>query len=86
MQFRRCCHKGYRKARLQEYRVGEIMANVLSDLDRAPLPSNGDIRWRNTAMWERYEMVQTGLMSNQSPHGVWEITEEGRSYLNEHRN
>ncbi len=62
-------------------RVGEMMANILNEYDRQMLPTGKEIRWRNTAMWARADMVREGLMSNQSPVGLWEITEEGREYL-----
>lgn len=62
-------------------RVGELMADILNDFDWERLPQNRDIRWRNTAMWERLDMVKEGLLKDQSPNGIWEITESGRAYL-----
>lgn len=62
-------------------RVGEIMANVLNETDRERLSAHNELRWRNTAEWERNKMVNEGLLSNRSPRGIWEITENGRSYL-----
>lgn len=35
-------------------------------------------------MWERYRMVREGLLKQESPRGVWEITEQGHIYLQEH--
>lgn len=66
-------------------RVGELMAGILNDFDRERLPQGRDIRWRNTAMWERLEMVKEGLLSDQSPNGMWEITEAGIQKLKENR-
>lgn len=61
--------------------VGELMQNILSDFDCELLPARHDIRWRNTAMWARLEMVKAGYLRDRSPRGIWEITEEGRKYL-----
>ncbi|MCX8033410.1 MAG: winged helix-turn-helix domain-containing protein [Thermoleophilia bacterium] len=52
---------------------------VLNEYDCQPLPSEPNCpRWRNTAQWCRYTLVREGLMKADSPHGIWEITEEGR--------
>ncbi len=64
-------------------RVGELMAGILNDFDRERLPQGRDIRWRNTAMWERLDMVKEGQLSDQSPNGTWEITEAGILKLKE---
>lgn len=61
-------------------RVEEKMREVLSEYDRRPLRS-GQIRWRNTAQWARYTLVQDGLLRHDSPQGVWEISEAGRRAL-----
>nr|BAL53917.1 hypothetical conserved protein [uncultured prokaryote] len=53
------------------------------DLER--LPSGGDYRWRNTAQWERKHMIGEGLLRDDSPKGVWEMTEAGRAYLEQVR-
>ena len=66
-------------------RVGELMAGILNDFDRERLPQGRDIRWRNTAMWERLDMVKERLLSDQSPNGTWEITEAGIQKLKENR-
>lgn len=62
--------------------VGEIMAEDLNIHDFHPLPSKPDsVRWKNTAQWERYKMVQEGLLASDSERGIWEITETGLEYL-----
>jgi hypothetical protein len=48
------------------------------DLERQRL---GEMRWRNRVRFARLRMKERGLLSDSSPRGVWEITEEGRSYL-----
>jgi restriction system protein len=63
-------------------RVGEIMGSGLNDYDCAAVPS-GELRWRNTAEWARYSMVQQDLLAADSPKGTWEITGRGRAYLRE---
>lgn len=65
--------------------VYDRMKDLLTEDDLNPLPSGGDIRWRNTAQWARYTMVRRGLLRDDSPRGVWEISEAGRAYLQEAR-
>jgi len=67
-------------------RVYEKMEDILNKVDLELLPSGTDYRWRNTAQWARNTMVNEGLLRNDSPRGIWEITEKGRSYLKEHLN
>jgi len=59
------------------------MKNILVPVDLGELPSSGEIRWRNTAMWERYQMIQKGLLKSDSPRGIWVISEKGKKYLKE---
>ena len=62
-------------------RVFEKVKTKLKDVDREALPSAKELRWRNSARWQRQYMVNDGLLRNDSPRGVWEITEKGRQYL-----
>lgn len=57
------------------------MKKVLKPVDYEKLPSGVMIRWQNTAQWERYIMVQDGLLRSDSPKGTWEITDEGKRLL-----
>ena len=57
-------------------RIGEILSNKLTAVDRGRL-GQGEIRWRNTAQWERNDMVTEGLLKKNSPHGIWELSEKG---------
>jgi restriction system protein len=59
----------------------EKMKDCLAEDDLKPLPSGRDIRWANTAQWERLNMVEEGLLRDDSPMGIWEMTEAGRVYL-----
>lgn len=61
--------------------VYEKMEHRLTEDDLKQLPSGGDVRWRNTANWERYHMVQNGLLRDDSPRGMWEMSDAGREYL-----
>ena len=67
-------------------RVGEVMKPILKDVDYDPLASSPDLpRWRNAAQWARNSMVHEGLLTVDSPRGVWEISERGRNMLEESR-
>jgi hypothetical protein len=59
-----------------------VALRPLNDFERQSLKS-GDPRWRNTAHWTRSQLVQRGMLSHTSPRGTWEITPEGRKYLEE---
>jgi hypothetical protein len=43
--------------------------------------SMGEVRWRNRARFARLRMKERGLISSDSPRGIWEITDDGRAYL-----
>lgn len=62
-------------------RVGEIMLPILCDVDYETLTSDGKPRWEKAANWARDNMVRDGLLKTDSPHGLWEISEEGRTRL-----
>ncbi len=66
-------------------RVESMVRDRLVEVDWEVLSNGRSIRWRNTAQWARYQMVQEGLLTPDSPRGVWEITAKGRKYLEEHR-
>lgn len=61
-------------------RVGELMSDRLKPDDHELLPSVRDVRWKNRAQWQRFEMTRRGLLRSDSPHGIWEITEHGMHY------
>ncbi len=66
-------------------RVEVMVKSVLKPVDWEPMPSDPDqVRWRNTAQWARYSLVQQGLMRDDSPCGIWAISEQGRQWLREH--
>ena len=75
---------GAARTRVVLDRVFEEMSPVFTADDLALLPSGREARWRNTAQWERLNMVKAGLLATKSPTGTWEITDQGRAYLAEH--
>ena len=65
-------------------KVEGLVSDKLNAYDRQTLPSDPTIpRWRNTAQWARAAMVKEGLLSSNSPRGVWEITDAGKEFLAE---
>lgn len=65
-------------------RVRDVLTHVesevrstLAPVDHEPL-GNGEVRWENTAKWERKRMIGDGLLRADSPHGTWELTAQGR--------
>ncbi|MCS6773034.1 MAG: winged helix-turn-helix domain-containing protein [Anaerolineae bacterium] len=64
--------------------VYEEMKDRLSQRDLALVPSGQDLVWRVYAKWQRNEMKLEGLLRGDSPSGIWEITEAGRRYYEEH--
>ncbi len=67
--------------------VEEIMSDQLNHYDYQPLPSDpNSVRWKNTAQWERHNMVQDGLLAPDSPRGTWEITTFGVEALEKIKN
>jgi restriction system protein len=68
-------------------RVEQKMKGVLNSYYYEPLPSDPrSVRWRNTAQWCRNTLVREGLMKSDSPHGIWEISEQGRKWLTKEDN
>lgn len=62
--------------------VGEKMKPILKEKDYALHTDGRSIRWRNTAQWARNTMAnEDGRMKNDSPRGIWEISDSGRKFL-----
>jgi hypothetical protein len=64
-------------------RVGRSLEGTLKPDDFKTLKS-GEIRWENTAKWERKHLIDDGLLESNSRHGVWAMTSRGRKHLEEH--
>jgi len=65
-------------------RVGRKMKGKLKVCDYEPLASDPkNLRWRNATQWARNSMVHEGLLKNDGPRGIWEISEKGQKRLQE---
>jgi len=63
--------------------VGEKMRSVLHPADYQKLPQSSFVRWENRVAWQASNMRREGYIKNDSPRGIWEITDAGRKWLNE---
>lgn len=62
--------------------VEKMVHDQLSEADYEHLPSTpNSTRWYNTAQWARNSLLQEGLLRDDSPRGVWEISQAGKDYL-----
>jgi len=62
--------------------VGRKMQEILKPYDFEPLTSDPrNLRWRNAAQWARNRLMSEGLLKNNSPRGIWEISERGGQFL-----
>ena len=61
-------------------RVGAKLESRFTAADRG-LHQSGGVRWRKRTQFARYALVTKGLMRSDSPHGLWEISADGRSFL-----
>ena len=50
----------------------------LSRWDYTVISSSGRVRWEDYTRWARQRLKEEGLISNHSPHGVWELTRKGK--------
>lgn len=66
-------------------RVSDVIEEMGRQLDGRLLP--GDLEWReatneyvwqNNSKWERYRMTQDGTLRNDSPYGIWALTENAQ--------
>jgi Mrr N-terminal domain len=62
--------------------VGDAVREKLTQLDQADL-SNGGKRWENRVQFTRLRLKERGLLLSGSPRGVWEISDLGRTALDE---
>jgi hypothetical protein len=60
--------------------LGGRLGSRLADSDHDVLEM-GEVRWMNRARFARLRMKERGLISSESPRGIWEITPEGVDYL-----
>lgn len=66
--------------------VHERMRDRLNKYDLEPLSSDpAQLRWRNTAQWARNWLREQGYIRDDSPAGVWAISDPGRAQLEKWR-
>lgn len=69
------CQKVFKK-------LEQLIGDQFTEKDWETMPSDDkEIRWINTARWTRQRLVNDGLLANNSPRGIWEITPAGREAL-----
>jgi Mrr N-terminal domain len=56
--------------------VGQRLEGKLKQRDYENLDS-GDVRWRNRTQFTRHTLKKRGLISSDSPRGIWKLTPEG---------
>lgn len=61
-------------------KVLTAMKSRLTEDDYQPV-STGEERGWNAACWERSDLVKEGLFREDSPRGVWELSDEGRTFV-----
>ena len=64
--------------------VYQLMEDELRSIDKSRR-SDGQFYWENRTHDMRRELVSKGLMKDDSPRGIWEISNEGREYLHTNR-
>ena len=64
---------------LEHVRV--TMGDQLNTYDLDTFADGKTIRWRNTAQWARNTLCEEGLIRDDTPRGVWGISEAGRKWL-----
>lgn len=65
-------------------RVGKKLENKLTEADLETLNS-GEVRWLNRVQFVRLDLIKEGSMVKDSPRGIWEVTDAGRSRVAEGR-
>ncbi len=65
--------------------IQQVLSEMEKQLQGKLLPGDleirksGEIAWKNNACWERFNMIQDGILSKDSPRGIWELTEKYKS-------
>ena len=62
------------KANIVEY-VGTQLEGKLLPKDLEWREATNEYTWQNNVGWERNRMIQDGIMKSDTPHGIWELTE-----------
>jgi restriction endonuclease Mrr len=61
--------------------VGKKMKDLFTPADFKKLPQSKYIRWENRVAWQASNMRSEGYIRNNSPRGIWEITDAGRKWV-----
>lgn len=61
-------------------RVGQQLEGRLTEQDKGEVAS-GTVRWRNRIQFVRIKLIDRGLMTKESPRGIWQITDAGRKMV-----
>lgn len=56
--------------------IAKILDGKLLPGDLEWRKATNDYVWQNNTNWERYRMTQDGTLKNNSPRGIWELSEE----------
>jgi restriction system protein len=60
------------------------MGTSFTEHDVLPIPSDpSQLRWQNTATWARHDLRLAGRIKDDSPQGIWEISDAGREWVKE---
>jgi len=59
--------------------IQKVFGQEFTGRDRETI-SSGETRWIKNVHWARYDMTRGGLLNENAPRGVWELTEKGRTF------
>jgi len=63
-------------------RLEDVLAGVLNSEDYE-LDSSGQVTWHHQADWARMYMAQVGILKNDSPRGIWELSTNYQKLMDE---
>ena len=62
------------------------MGTLFTEHDLLSIPSDpNQLRWQNTATWARHDLRLAGRIKDDSPQGIWEISDAGREWLGQQK-
>jgi hypothetical protein len=61
--------------------IEKVFGREFTAKERESIPS-GEIRWLKKVHFSRLDMVRGGLLNEDAPRGVWELTEKGKTFYN----
>lgn len=70
-----------RKAALGKMRVD--LKESLKPADYQKVNENQE-KWENNVSWARKALVKEGLLRDDSPYGLWELSQQGKDYVEKH--